>query len=318
MYRLEGESSDSATVSNRRSRGINSPSGKRPLVIELEIPCMRCGYSLRGLKPSDVCPECGSPVIRSVYGDKLEFCEPRYVRTLGFGALIGNMAAWGLLGFCALAVLMVLLAFSGMPPALAVYAIQLIVGIGMPLCALVLLGSWFLLTTPNPGAPRPDSLRIVRRVERLVVILGAVVALAMFIMGTIGVINTLTPGVYLTVLSILGWALVGLIVVHLFVSARYLARLAGWLHAESVTFWATAQTLLTIAILLVYGLVALGVFADNNPIIIMGVLLGVLGVVALVLSHALALGALAREFHVARCSSDLQKENAPIRVDYYD
>src|SRR5262245_1427978 len=48
--------------------------------------CVRCGYALRGLSVTGICPECGTPVDRSLRGDLLEYCDPHYARRLLLGA----------------------------------------------------------------------------------------------------------------------------------------------------------------------------------------------------------------------------------------
>ncbi|NLF31382.1 MAG: hypothetical protein GX591_10930 [Planctomycetes bacterium] len=52
------------------------------------VPCIACGYDLRGLAPNDVCPECGTPVRDSLEGDFLPTAPPRYVRRLARGAIL--------------------------------------------------------------------------------------------------------------------------------------------------------------------------------------------------------------------------------------
>ena len=41
-----------------------------------DLPCLRCGYNLRGLGSEAACPECASAVGQSIQGDLLRFCDP--------------------------------------------------------------------------------------------------------------------------------------------------------------------------------------------------------------------------------------------------
>jgi len=59
-----------------------------------DLSCLKCGYNLRGLDFSGRCPECGTPIGRSTYGNALQFCDPAWVRQLASGAkwiLWGNL-----------------------------------------------------------------------------------------------------------------------------------------------------------------------------------------------------------------------------------
>lgn len=53
-----------------------------------DCSCIGCAYNLRGLAVSANCPECGSPVNRSIHGDSLWHSDSRWLRMLRWGTLL--------------------------------------------------------------------------------------------------------------------------------------------------------------------------------------------------------------------------------------
>ncbi len=62
--------------------------------IHIDVPCVTCGYNLRGLTIEKACPECGTAAGRSVMGDQLEYADPQWVGRLAMGMnlIIGGIA----------------------------------------------------------------------------------------------------------------------------------------------------------------------------------------------------------------------------------
>jgi hypothetical protein len=54
--------------------------------IAIDLPCLQCGYNLRGLDPASRCPECGADITRSTRGDLLRFANPDWLRRVKLGA----------------------------------------------------------------------------------------------------------------------------------------------------------------------------------------------------------------------------------------
>lgn len=50
--------------------------------IEVNLPCVKCGYTLRGLPVDGACPECGMEISRSLDGDRLAAADPQWLRTI--------------------------------------------------------------------------------------------------------------------------------------------------------------------------------------------------------------------------------------------
>jgi len=57
--------------------------------IELDIPCVGCGYDLRGLQSDGRCPECGLSIERSLHGDWLGVADRDWIDTVRLGIALG-------------------------------------------------------------------------------------------------------------------------------------------------------------------------------------------------------------------------------------
>lgn len=116
--------------------------------LDQDLPCLRCGYNLRGLAPDGSCPECGTAIGRSAHGDMLRFCDPVWVSKLARGM---NYLWWGLaLAICAPVVwpaIVVPTSYLGIAHehAMVVCAAYLLFSF-----MLACIGIW-LLTTPDPS-----------------------------------------------------------------------------------------------------------------------------------------------------------------------
>ncbi len=116
---------------------MNMPLPGQPLTEDLK--CARCGYNLRGLTLDKLCPECATPIARSIHGNLLQYADPDWVEKLRFGTalmfwhmLIGVSVGGSVAGITVI----------GLPQALT-SILGIIAGV---------LGLWaaFLITTPEP------------------------------------------------------------------------------------------------------------------------------------------------------------------------
>ena len=57
-------------------------------VLEEDTPCRRCGYNLRGLATTGLCPECGTAIALSLVGNLLKQAGPDWVERLRFGTAL--------------------------------------------------------------------------------------------------------------------------------------------------------------------------------------------------------------------------------------
>jgi hypothetical protein len=56
--------------------------------IEVDTACLHCGYNLRGLRADGLCPECGSPIGRSVLGNFLRYSDVTWLQAVGKGTTV--------------------------------------------------------------------------------------------------------------------------------------------------------------------------------------------------------------------------------------
>ena len=76
------------------------------------IFCVGCGYDVRNLPVDGPCPECGTPIERSLGGLRLAAADPRWLARLTLGqSLVARGLYTALLGFCLLPLTAALLAF---------------------------------------------------------------------------------------------------------------------------------------------------------------------------------------------------------------
>ncbi|MDX9912848.1 MAG: hypothetical protein RBS39_13570 [Phycisphaerales bacterium] len=67
-----------------------------PTPVANSIHCVSCGYALDGLAPDGICPECATPIARSMQGF-LKGGDPRWVATLHVGARLSQIGMIGAL-----------------------------------------------------------------------------------------------------------------------------------------------------------------------------------------------------------------------------
>ena len=107
--------------------------------VAADLPCRRCSTNLAGLPVNSHCRECGASVGVSLYGERLKYGDPRWVRGLSRGAAL-----------CEWAVLLAVGAIvfgATLTGAAAAWAAHLA---AVAAAALQLRAAW-LLTAPDPG-----------------------------------------------------------------------------------------------------------------------------------------------------------------------
>lgn len=156
-----------------------------PGIVETARPCRGCGYELRGLSVAGACPECGTPVARSLMGDLLAHASPEYVRSLHRGAvLVLSGVVLDVVLFLATMGLAILVD-SGLVPSLTASGVDLSVQIFDFASAGVSLAGWWMLTERDPAHVGPDADARERRWLRTIVGVLAVVAVGSLVLASL-------------------------------------------------------------------------------------------------------------------------------------
>jgi len=114
------------------------------MTVDTDVPCISCGYDLRGLMTDWNCPECGTPIRNSLRGDLLEFCDPKWVGRLAMGARLVYIACW-------VCVPLVVCIALGEPWMLALL-------IHLAATCMFVVGSWLLTSIDRRGPMRKARL----------------------------------------------------------------------------------------------------------------------------------------------------------------
>jgi hypothetical protein len=126
--------------------------------------CVGCGYELAGLSPHGECPECGTPIARSLRGDLLAYAPAEYLAKLHRGAAIVVvtilvMVVFFVLGIGVLAYVMV--SGPGVGAGAVPAVLEGVLNLGGLALGLIMLYGWWLLSTPMPmhESTRMDTAR---------------------------------------------------------------------------------------------------------------------------------------------------------------
>ncbi|MEM7227597.1 MAG: hypothetical protein AAF432_02165 [Planctomycetota bacterium] len=147
-----------------------------------EAHCLRCGYALTGLDLDGACPECGTPVTRSLQGNLLHFSDPAYVRKLRAGLLvvvigividmlllITNIAFGSFIAFQT---------GSGASLNASVQIFEAISTILEAAIAIALIFGWWTFSAPDPAFLGRESGNVARRIVRITAI---IIAITLFV-----------------------------------------------------------------------------------------------------------------------------------------
>lgn len=146
--------------------------------LDRDVACRGCGYNLRGLLRDGACPECGSPVARSLESDLLEFASPAYLETLHKGVFL-------ILTGVILQILSVIgsfvVGFSVSALGRAGIGAMVLVQVCSTAFLLIELYGWWLFSEADPGYTGRNTGQTPRRIVRITLMVQAPVVLVQLV-----------------------------------------------------------------------------------------------------------------------------------------
>jgi hypothetical protein len=189
-----------------------------------EVICLKCGYDLRGLSPSGMCPECGTPVERSRRGNLLRYSDEAYVAVLHRGVFLILAAIVVQVSLYALLLAGVFGLASASTDARAMLdLLAAVAGVALTGVSLVHLYGWWLFSAPDPAFIGNDRSTTARQVVRATV---AVMALLTALNAAVETAELGTAGVPEVVAAVVGVALLLVLAVKFFASMLYVRWIA--------------------------------------------------------------------------------------------
>ncbi len=274
-FQIENRFFSHPVVNPVSSRAMSPPTSTE--AIKYDLSCPRCGYNLRGLSPTGMCPECAQAIRFALREKLLRYADPNWIRAIRLGVV------------CEMSWLV------GLPVMLIVSPINLwwSVVVAVINCFLFSAAGFFLSASDSSSTPK--------------IIFGALRIFTLFgLAGGLGWILALTPfgasipGSLCSIAALLfGPAL--LIKIHL--TRRYAQRLISWdiaqLFALAIWMGGLSASVGILLLLSVYFQADIGVF--------LGVVFVVILVLVTWLSYLCALaelnGSIGVELDAARMRS---------------
>ena len=238
------------------------------LLVELPIPCVRCGYTLSGLKTDSKCPECALPIAHSVFADRLEYASPAYLRSIARGCRLAQIAPLALL-LCFVTIwfstYLVAMFSQGKPPNWLMAIFFTTLSAVPPLCLATWLLGWWFITPPTLAVDPKGPENTARRWVRLFCVIQGI---ALFLLSGLFLfinITALPPAVYIPMITIAGIILPLATLTHLFFAERYLLPLSRRAALKTFTNRLSTHRLAWLVLLAPIIMGILGLFASAGP-----------------------------------------------------
>lgn len=129
--------------------------------------CAHCGYNLRGLSSEGRCPECFTPVARSLHGNLLRYADADWLERLRFATVV---KLWNIALTLLFVIVATIVAGAGLPGVITIILSTVIGGIGV----------WasFMITTQEPRIALSEDPVTWRKAVRVCAVAGLIAKLA--------------------------------------------------------------------------------------------------------------------------------------------